>query len=125
MTRVNNAGLNLAQQKIVNPFKTSRSSAANPFKYSNFEGNTLQFADVFEGFETKKAGRLKMISSAAAGSMTKLYSGITEPILNFVNRIKDGLSGAWNYAKSTNISDTAGIKTVNKIMSTDILDIGK
>ena len=47
------SGFNLGQ-KIANPFKTSRSmSTPNPFKYSNFEGNTLPFADVFEGFENK------------------------------------------------------------------------
>ena len=52
MAKINKVELNLGQ-KIANPFKTTRKSDTNPFKYSNFEGNTLQFADVFEGFEPK------------------------------------------------------------------------
>ena len=35
---------NLTPNKIANPFKTSRTSTTNPFKYNNFEGfikNTL------------------------------------------------------------------------------------
>ena len=47
----------ITPNKIANPFRTSRNSTTNPFKYSNFEGNTLQFADVFEGFESKKIGK--------------------------------------------------------------------
>ena len=124
MAKINNVGLNLGQ-KIANPFKTSRNSTTNPFKYSNFEGNTLQFADVFEGFEPKKTSKLKMITSSVAGSMTKLRSSITEPIVNFVKRIGEGLSNAWTYAKNKNVSDLAGVKAINEVMSTDIVDIGK
>ena len=125
MAKINNVGLNLGQ-KIANPFKTSRNSTTNPFKYSNFEGNTLQFADVFEGFEPQKnTGKLKMISSSVAGSMTKLKSLLPESIVNFVNRVKDGISNAWNYAKNTNISDVKGIKAINDVMNADILELGK
>ena len=58
MSKINNVGLNLGQ-KIANPFKTSRNiTTPNPFKYSNFEGNSLPFADVFDGFEQKKVNKL-------------------------------------------------------------------
>ena len=127
MANINKVGLNLGQ-KIANPFKTSRNSTTNPFKYSNFEGKTLQFeyADVFEGAKhSENNSKLKMITSSVAGSMTKLRSSITEPIVNFVNRVREGISSAWDYAKNTNVSDLAGIKAINKVMNADIVDIGK
>ena len=113
-------------QKIANPFKTSRSmSTPNPFKYSNFEGNTLPFADVFEGFENKNVSKVRMISSSVMGSMTKFRSSITEPIVNFVNRITTGISNAWNYAKNTNVSDLTPIKNIHNVMQMDVIDLGK
>ena len=121
-------------QKIANPFKTSRSmSTPNPFKYSNFEGNTLPFADVFEGFDNKNVSfkgasvrnKMRMISSSVMGSMTKFRSSITEPIVNFVNRITTGISNAWNYAKNTNVSDLTPIKNIHNVMQMDIIDLGK
>ena len=126
MAKIDNvSGFNLGQ-KIANPFKTSRSmSTPNPFKYSNFEGNTLPFADVFEGFENKNVSKMRMISSSVMGSMTKLRSSITEPIVNFVNRIGENLSNAWNYAKNTNVSDLAPIKSINNVMQMDVKDLGK
>ena len=111
--------------KIANPFKTVRKSTTNPFKYSNFEGNTLQFADVFEGFEPKKTSKLKMIASAVTGSMTKLGSSITEPIVNFTKRVCGFCSSAWNYAKNTNITNFGSYKPIADIMNTDIAAIGK
>ena len=122
--RINNVGLT-PNQKCANPFKTSRNSTTNPFQNVNFEGNTLQFADVFEGFQPKNTSKLKMITSSVAGSMTKLRNSITEPIVNFVKRIGEGLSNAWTYAKNKNVSDLAGVKAFNEVMSTDIVDIGK
>ena len=122
--RINNVGLT-PNQKSANPFKTSRNSTTNPFQNVNFEGNTLQFADVFEGFQPKNTNKLKMITSSVAGSMTKLRNSITEPIVNFVKRIGEGLSNAWTYAKNKNVSDLAGVKAINEVMSTDIVDIGK
>lgn len=119
------SGFNLGQ-KIANPFKTSRSmSTPNPFKYSNFEGNTLPFADVFEGFENKNVSKMKMISSSVVGSMNKFRSSITEPIVNFVNRIGAGISNAWNYAKNTNVSDLVNLEGFNNVMKMDVKDIGK
>ena len=125
MPNINKIGFNPGQ-KIANPFKTSRKSS-NPFEFSNFEGNTLPFADVFEGFENKTVNnsKLKMITSSVAGSMTKLRSSITEPIVNFVNRVRNGISNAWDYAKNTNISDLAGMKVLNDVMQNDSADIGK
>ncbi|MBR1775541.1 hypothetical protein IJ750_00510 [bacterium] len=135
MSKISKIDLNLGQ-KIVNPFKTARSSVTNPFKYSNFEGNTLQFADVFEGFEPKKVSKLKMITSSVMGSITKLHNSITEPIIHFVNRIKGGISSAWDYAKNTNVTEYGTFKPltdcigsatecISNIMNTDIVDIGK
>lgn len=127
MAKINNVGLNL-DQKNANPFKTSRSmSTPNPFKYSNFEGNTLPFADVFEGFEQKNkiSFKGKMISASVAGCINKLSSHLPESIVNFVNRVREGVSSAWNYAKNTNISDVKGIKAINEVMHADILDLGK
>ena len=119
------SGFNLGQ-KIANPFKTSRSmSTPNPFKYSNFEGNTLPFADVFEGFENKNVSKVRMISSSVMGSMTKFRSSITEPIVNFVNRVTTGISNAWNYAKNTTVSDLTPIKNIHNVMQMDVIDLGK
>lgn len=119
------SGFNLGQ-KIANPFKTSRSmSTPNPFKYSNFEGNTLPFADVFEGFENKNVSKMRMISSSVMGSITKFRSSITEPIVNFVNRVTTGISNAWNYAKNTNVSDLTPIKNIHNVMQMDVIDLGK
>ena len=97
-------------QKIANPFKTTRKSTTNPFKYQDFEGNTIDvaaFADVFNGTSTNKS-KLKMISASVIGSITKLRTGITESVVNFVNRVKDGITGAWTYAKNKNI-EIAGL----------------
>ena len=111
--------------QVANPFRTSRNSTTNPFKYSNFEGNTLQFADVFEGFEpsfksAKGINKLKMVASSVTGSMNKIKTGITEPIVNFVKRVSGGISGAWEYAKNTNISDIGAVKAFNRFMQTEI-----
>lgn len=125
MSKINNVGLNLGQ-KIANPFKTSRNiTTPNPFKYSNFEGNSLPFADVFEGFEPQKTNKLKMITSSVAGSMTKIKSLIPESIINFANRVSEGLSNAWTYAKSKVLFTLPGEEACKKAMNTDIVDIGK
>ena len=98
--------------KKANSIHTHRNSneATNPFKFTNFEGNTLQFADVFEGFKPQSASKLRMIASSVAGSMSKMRSSIAEPIVAFVNRVRAGVSHAWEYAKNTNISDIPGVK---------------
>ena len=118
---------NITPNKIANPFRTSRNSATNPFKYSNFEGNTLQFADVFEGFETKNANNSKLVATSVTGSMSKIRTRIAEPIIKFVNRIREGLHGAYEYATNTNISDVAGFRTIAKAINyantTDISEV--
>ena len=116
--KINNVGLNLSQ-KNVNPFRTSRNSTTNPFQNVSFEGRTLdlEFADVFEA---KKVSKMKMISSSVAGSMNKIRSSIAEPIINFVNRVREGVSNAWNYAKNTNISDVAGIKNISEALNNKV-----
>lgn len=110
--------------QTVNPFRTSRNSTTNPFKYQNFEGNTLQFADVFEGYNTPFKGtvttsKMKIVAASVVGCMNKIKSGF-EPVVNFVSRIGNGISSAWTYAKNTNISDLAAVKTLNEIMNKPI-----
>ena len=127
MSKIQKIDLNLSN-KIINPFKTSRNSSTNPFKYQDFEGNTLDvsaFADVFEGSKTTSTSKLKLITSSVMGSMTKLHRSITEPIVNFVKRIGSTISGAWEYAKNTNVSEFGTLKPITDIMNTDIVDIGK
>lgn len=110
----------ITPNKIANPFKTSRNSTTNPFKFSNFEGNALPFADVFEGFEPKSTSKLKLIASSVTGSMNKMRSSIAEPIVNFVNRVRENITSAWDYAKNTNISDLAAVKAFNEVMNKEI-----
>ena len=109
---------NLTPNKIANPFKTSRTSTTNPFKYNNFEGNTLPFevaADVFQGTKAKSVDKLRMIASSVTGSMNKMRSSIAEPIVNFVNRVRGGISHAWDYTKNT-----AVYKKMDEILNTEI-----
>ena len=105
--------------KIANPFRTARNSTTNPFKYNNFEGNTLPFelaADVFKSSTTQSSSKLRMIASSVTGSMTRVKNSITEPIVNFVKRVGGGISNAWAYAKETPISEVPGFKQVNEAM---------
>lgn len=121
--------LNLGQ-KTANPFKTTRKSNTNPFKYNDFEGNAIDpliCADVLVSFKGKES-KLKMISSSVIGSMTKLRNSITEPIAQFVNRVKTHITGAIDY-----VHNNAGIKnfseklhtTGEKINSILSYDVGK
>ena len=106
--------------RVANSFRTSRNSTTNPFKYSNFEGNTLQFADVFEGFQPKSVNRMRMIASSVAGSMNKMRTNILEPIKAFAGKVRTNLTNAWDYAKNTNVSDLPGVKKLNDILNTPI-----
>lgn len=106
--------LNLGQ-KIANPFKTTRKSTTNPFKYNDFEGNAIDpliCADVLVSFKGKES-KLKMISSSVIGSMTKLRNSITEPIVQFVNRVKTGITSAWD-----SIHNSSGIKNITETLQT-------
>ena len=125
--------LNLSQ-KTANPFKTTRKSNTNPFKYNDFEGNAIDpliCADVLVSFKGKE-NKLKMITASVMGSIIKLRKSITEPITNFVNRVKTGISSAWEYANNTKI-EIPGIKNISenlhhtgeKINSILSYDIGK
>ena len=125
MAKIQKVELNLGQ-KIINPFKTSRNSTTNPFKYQDFEGNALDIsvcADVFES-TAAKSSKLKLITSSVMGSMTKLHNSITEPIVNFVKRIGTGISSAWDYAKNTNLSEIRGLRTISEVLNKDVADIG-
>ena len=117
-------------QKIANPFKTARKAGAtdpferNPFMYSNFEGTTLPFADVFEGFKPSfKGNKLKMVAASVTGSMTKLKTNIVEPVVNFAKRVytgtKEGVAAAWNLTFRTPISEVPGLKNIPGIKRLD------
>ena len=128
MAKVNNVGLNLTR-KIANPFKTSRAGVTNPFKYQDFEGNTLNldplaFADVLSASKSK-TNKLRMITSSVAGSMTKFRTGITESITAFVHRVEGIWNQAWDYAKNKEITKFGSYKPIIDIMNTDIVEIGK
>jgi len=105
--------------KKATSIQTYRNSneATNPFKFTNFEGNTLQFADVFEGFKPSfKAtpmNRLRMIASSTAGSMHKIKSGY-ESIVSFVKRIGSSVTRAWDYATTTSFT-AAMADATNKV----------
>ena len=100
--------------KKASPIHTHRNSndVTNPFKFTNFEGKTLPFeyADVFEGFKPQAASKLRMIASSVTGSMNKIKSAVPESIVNFVRKVRSGVSNAWSYAKNTNILDVPGIR---------------
>ena len=119
--------LNLGQ-KIANPFKTTRKSTTNPFKYNDFEGNAIDpliCADVLVSFKGKES-KLKMISSSVMGSMIKLRNSITEPIVQFVNRVRTGITTAWDHVHNAaglkNISESlhATGEKINSILSYDV-----
>ncbi len=61
-----------------------------------------------------------MISTTAMIEKNKMKSLLPESIINFVNRVRAGVSHAWNYAKNTNISDVPGFRKVNEILNTEI-----
>ena len=107
------------KSSTIQTFRNSN-EATNPFKFTNFEGNTLQFADVFEGFNTStvKTNKLRMVAASVTGSMNKLRTGF-ESIINFVNRVRGGFTNAiehaknsWEYARTTNIEDVPAIKAM-------------
>ena len=112
--------------------RRNSNEATNPFKFTNFEGNTLQFADVFEGFKPNfKANKMRMVASSVAGSMNKMRSNIAEPIINFVKRVHSNVSNAWAYASSTSftaaiadaghaIKEAPVIKRTTEILNTPI-----
>lgn len=116
MAKIIKVASSTSTPRIANQFKTSRSSTTNPFKYQSFEGNTLDvsaFADVFESSAIKQTSKMKLIAASVAGSIHKIKSSITEPIINFVNKICGSISSAWDYAKNTNISDLGVVKGIN------------
>lgn len=106
---------------ISHQIKTSRKGTTNPFKYQDFEGNSIPveaFADVF--VKPEQGIKFRVIAASIAGSMHKIKTGITEPIANFVNRVKCGMSSAWDYAKNTNVSDLKAIKSISTVLNTKI-----
>ena len=111
MAKIIKVASSTSTPRIANQLKTSRNSTTNPFKYQSFEGNTLDvsaFADVFESSAVRETSKIKLIAASVAGSINKIKSSITEPIVNFVNRVCGSISSAWDYAKNTSISVVSG-----------------
>ena len=101
----------ITPNKIANPFRTTRTSTTNPFKYNNFEGNTLQFADVFEGVKPVQTNKMRMVASSVAGSMNKMKSSITEPIVKFVNKVRENIVA---------FNEIPAVKSFNEVMNRPI-----
>ncbi len=101
----------ITPNKIANPFRTTRTSTTNPFKYNNFEGNTLQFADVFEGVKPVQTNKMRMVASSVAGSMNKMKSSITEPIVKFVNKVRENIAA---------FNELPAVKSFHEVMNTPI-----
>ncbi len=95
--------------KIEIPFKVK---ARESIHTNPFAGSILP-ADIFEGTQLKSQNKAKMIMSAIAGSFSK-FSKIVEPVAAFCNKVKENVSSAWNYAKTTTLSDL-GNSVVEKI----------
>lgn len=114
-----NPTLTPSKLKKAGSIQTHRNSneATNPFKFTNFEGKTLPFeyADVFQGFKPQSSNKMRMIASSIAGSMNKMKSSITEPIINFVHRVSD-----WTVAKKDEFMATPFMKKTNEILFTPI-----
>ena len=108
-----------SKDKKAGSIQTHRNSneATNPFKFTNFEGKTLPFeyADVFQSFKPQSASKLRIIASSVAGSMNKMRSSITEPIINFVHRVSD-----WTLARKDQLLATPFMKKTNEILFTPI-----
>lgn len=94
--------------EIKMPFKIKARESVhtgNPFKDSSFEGLTLP-ADVFESSNAiKSQNRARMVLSAIAGSVTSFTKRITEPVSAFCKKVATDATSAWNYLKTTTISD--------------------
>ena len=114
-----NPMLTPSKLKKAGSIQTHRNSneATNPFKFTNFEGKTLPFeyADVFQGFKHKSASILRIIASSVTGSMNKMRSSITEPIINFVHRVSN-----WTLARKDELMATPFMKKTNEILFTPI-----
>ena len=93
--------------KIEIPFKIKarESIHTNPFKDSKFDGKILP-ADIFEGTQLKSQNKAKMVMSAIAGSVSNFSRKIVEPVAAFCNKVKTNLSNAFNYAKTTTLSES-------------------
>ena len=105
--------------KKASPLHTHRNSneVTNPFKFTNFEGNTLQFADVFEGFKPSfkatSANKLRIVASSVTGSMSKMRTSMTESIANFARRVSD-----WASARKTEFLANPIVKKTNDVLFT-------
>lgn len=84
---------------------------SNPFAQTSFKGNVLT-ADVFESskpsLSEKMQSKSKLVYSTLVGSIADFGSKINskiESVVAFGNRMKEGVTGAWNYLTTTKIED--------------------
>lgn len=106
------------KQRIFNNTKHESvvSRSTNPFAQTSFKGNVLT-ADVFQTENIKEAkpslnekmhAKSKLMYSALVGSISDFGSKINsklESVVAFGSRMKENVSGAWNYLRTTKIED--------------------
>lgn len=131
-----NLSISAIRERIFNGTKHEQTVArsSNPFAATSFKGNVLT-ADVFAPEKEKSAqpsftGKLK--ASALVGSLASAGSKISaaiESIGAFCSRMKDGVVGAWNTLKNTEVSldfiSKAGETAKSKFGSVLNKDIGE
>ena len=89
-----------------------RSTSTNPFDKTSFRGKTfsgsvLPFADVFQKIkpvEDAKPSKLARVSGAVIGAVSSFRTRITEPVIAFAHRVKDGISNGIDAVKNVGIS---------------------
>jgi len=127
-----NLSISGIRERIFNSTKHEQTVArsSNPFAATSFKGNVLT-ADVFAPEKEKSAqpsftGKLK--ASALVGSLASAGSKISaaiESIGAFCNRMKDGVVGAWNTLKNTEVSFDFISKASEKAKSVMNTNIGE
>ena len=71
----------------------------------------MQFADVFEMAKPVQTNKMRMIASSVTGSMNKMKSSITEPIVKFVNKVRENIAA---------FNEIPAVKSFNEVMNTPI-----
>lgn len=76
----------------------NRSTSTNPFDKTSFRGkafsgSVLPFADVFQKIKPveQKPSKIAMVSGAVISAVTSFKSRITEPVIAFAHRVKEGV----------------------------------
>ena len=97
----------------------NRSTSTNPFdktsfRGKSFSGSVLPFADVFQKIKPAqevKPSRLERVTGAVIGAVTSFRTSITEPVIAFAHRVKDG------FLHGVDIVRNAGVSAKESILS--------